>query len=102
MSDGKDMIIHSIVGLIKKILYKTSQYFPKPYKPFGGDINDINKINAPKECDICHCWYFKDIGFKYEPYLYNGCHDLMEKVINFNDFAIVSVKGSDYRIFFGI
>ena len=21
------------------ILYKMSQYFPKPYEPFGGDIN---------------------------------------------------------------
>ena len=34
---------------------------------------DINKTNASKECDICHYWYFKDICFKYEPYLYNGC-----------------------------
>ena len=25
--------------MIKKILYKISQYFPKPYEPFGGDIN---------------------------------------------------------------
>ena len=25
--------------LIKKTLYKMSQYFPKPYEPFGGDIN---------------------------------------------------------------
>ena len=33
------MIIHLIVGLIKKTLYKVSQYFPKPYKQFGGDIN---------------------------------------------------------------
>ena len=33
------MIIHLIVGLTKKTLYKMSQYFPKPYKPFGGDIN---------------------------------------------------------------
>ena len=33
------MIIHSIVGLIKKTLYKMSQYFPKPYEPFGRDIN---------------------------------------------------------------
>ena len=32
---GKVMIIHLIVGLIKKILYKKSQYFPKPYEPFG-------------------------------------------------------------------
>ena len=36
---GRVMIIRSIVGLIKKTLYKMSQYFPKPYEPFGGDIN---------------------------------------------------------------
>ena len=41
---------------------------------------DLNKTNASKECDICHYWYFKDIGFKYEPYLCNGCHDLMRKL----------------------
>ena len=33
------MVILLIVGLIKKTLYKISQYFPKPYEPFGGDIN---------------------------------------------------------------
>ena len=33
------MKIHLITGLIKKTLYKMSQYFPKPYDPFGGDIN---------------------------------------------------------------
>ena len=33
------MIILLIVGLIKKILYKMSQYFPKPYEPFGKNIN---------------------------------------------------------------
>ena len=54
--------------------------------------------NAPKECHICHYWHFKDIGFKYEPYLSNGCHDLMEKAMNFNDVATLSIKGSDYRI----
>ena len=39
---------------------------------------DVNKSNASKECDICHCWYFKDID--------NGCHALMQmqKAINFN------------------
>ena len=36
---------------------------------------DVNQINASKECDVCHYWCFKDIGFKYEPYLCNGCHD---------------------------
>ena len=61
---------------------------------------DINKTSASKECDICHYWYFKDIGFKYEPYLCNGCHDLMQKAMSFNDVAIVYVKGSAYRIHF--
>ena len=45
-------------------------------------------------------WFFKDISFKNEPYLCNGYHDFMQKAINFNDVAIVSVKGSDYRIYF--
>ena len=61
---------------------------------------EINKTNTSKECDICHYWYFLDKGFKYKPYLCNGCDDLMEKAINFSDVAIVSVKGSDYRINF--
>ena len=33
------MIIHLIVGLIKKRLYRMSQYFPKPYEHSGEDIN---------------------------------------------------------------
>ena len=28
------------------------------------------------------------------------CHNLMKKYLKFNDFAIVSVKGSDHRIHF--
>ena len=39
------MIILLIVGLIKKTLYKMSQYFPKPYEPFGGDINVIYDLS---------------------------------------------------------
>ena len=64
----------------------------------GIDISkgiDINKTSASKECDIFNYWHFKDIGFKYEPYLCDGCHDLMQKAMNFNDVAIVFVKGSD-------
>ena len=37
---------------------------------------------------------------KYEPYLYNVCHDLMQKTMSFNDVAVVSVKGSEYRTHF--
>ena len=47
------MIIHLIVGLIKKTLYKMSQYFPKPYEPFGGDINvKVDLSNYATKADI--------------------------------------------------
>ena len=58
---------------------------------------DVNKINLSKECDICRYWYFKDIGFKYEPYLCNGCQDLMQKAMGFNNVAIVFIKENAYR-----
>ena len=60
----------------------------------------INKTHASKKCNICHYWYFSDKSFRYEPYLCNGCHDLMQKAINFNYVTIVIVKGSDYKIHF--
>ena len=43
---------------------------------------------------------FKNIGYKYVTFLCNGCHDLMQKAMTFNDVAIVSIKGNDYRIHF--
>ena len=61
---------------------------------------DVNNTSASKECDICHFWYFKDIGFKYEPYLCNDYHDLMQKAMSFDNVAIVYVKGNAYRIHF--
>ena len=54
---------------------------------------DINKSSdKSKECHICHYWYFLDKNFRYEPHLCNGCHDLMQKAMSFNDVAIVSIK----------
>ena len=44
--------------------------------------------------------FFLHKNFNYKPYLCNDCHDLMQKTINFNDVAIVSINGSDYRIHF--
>ena len=61
---------------------------------------NIDKTNVSIECKICHYWYFKDIGFKYELCLCNGCHGLMQKAISFNNIAIVYVKRGAYRIHF--
>ena len=43
---------------------------------------------------------FLDKNFNYEPYLCNGCHDLMQKATSFDDVAIISIKGNHYRIHF--
>ena len=61
---------------------------------------DVNITNLLKEWDIFHYWYFKDIGFKHESYLCNGCHDLMLKAMGFNNIAVVYIKGNAYRIHF--
>ena len=54
---------------------------------------DVNKTNLSKQCDIGHCWYFNDISFKYEKYLCNECHDLMQEDMSYN-------KGSAYKVNF--
>ena len=61
---------------------------------------DTDKTSASKESSICHYWHFLDKNFHYDPYLCNGCHDLMQKAMSFKNVAIVSIKGNDYRIHF--
>ena len=64
------------------------------------EVIDVNKTNLSKECELCHYWYFKNVGFKYESYICNGCHDLMQKAISFNNIVVVYVKRNVYRINF--
>ena len=60
---------------------------------------DVNKTNVSKECDICLCWYLKDISFKCQLYHSYACYDLMQKAISFHDLVIVNIKRSAYRIY---
>ena len=63
-------------------------------------VIDIYKTNKSKECNICHYCFFLDKNFNYDPYLCNGCHDLMQKFMTFKNVAILCIKGNDYRIHF--
>ena len=38
---------------------------------------DVNKTSSSKECMLCHYWFFKDVGFKFEAHFCNGFHDLL-------------------------
>ena len=44
---------------------------------------------------LCNYWYFKDIGYKFQPYESNGCHDLSMMVYDLDDFMILNIKGVD-------
>ena len=36
---------------------------------------NFNKGENSVKCMICSYWYFKDIGFKCQPHVCNGCHE---------------------------
>ena len=58
---------------------------------------DNSKSNKSKECMICHYWYFKDIGYKFQPYVCNGSHDISMMSYELKNIAILNVKGVDCR-----
>ena len=53
-------------------------------------------MSIRQECDICHYWNFLNKGFKFQPNLCNGCHDLLMMSMNLSNIAIVNIKGSYY------
>ena len=64
---------------------------------------DINKTSAPKECMLCHHWYFKDVGYKFQPFICNGCHAVSMMAYELKKIAILNAKGVDDRcILWGI
>ena len=66
MSNGKDTIIRLIVGLIKKILNEIPicQYFPKPFRIFGGNINvKVDLSNYATKTDLKNIGYIDTSNF---------------------------------------
>ena len=58
---------------------------------------DINKTSASKECELCHYWFFKDVGFKFEKNVCNKCHDLLTMAHSLKNIAILSANGNTFR-----
>ena len=40
---------------------------------------------------------FKDVGYKYQPYVCNGYHAVSMMTYELKNFAILNAKGVDYR-----
>ena len=53
---------------------------------------DVNKTSASKECELCHYWFFKDVGFKLEEHFCNRCHYLLMMAHFLKNIAILSAK----------
>ena len=52
---------------------------------------------------LCYYRYFKDVGYKYQPYVCNGCHVVSMMAYELKNIAILNAKGVDYRcILWGI
>ena len=49
---------------------------------------DVNKISASKECELCHYWLLKDIGFKFEEHVCNKCDHLLTMAYSLKNIAI--------------
>ena len=58
---------------------------------------DLNKTSISKKCDICHYWYFKDVGYKFQLYVCNGCHGISVKAYQLKNIAVLNAKGADFR-----
>ena len=72
MSNGKDTTIHLIVGLIKRPHIKMSQYFPKPFRSFGGNINvKVNLSNYATKSDLKNVTHVNTSSFALKTNLAN-------------------------------
>ena len=60
-----------------------------------GEI-DINKTNEWKERDICHYYYLLNKGFKFQPNVCNGYHDLLMLSTNLSYITILNINSAGY------
>ena len=46
---------------------------------------------------LCHYWYFRNTGYKFQPFLCNSCHAVSMMPYEFKNIAILNTKVLDYR-----
>ena len=63
----------------------------------ASEVIDVNKTSTSKECELSHYWFFRDVAFKFEEHVCNGCHDLLTMAHSLKNIAILSAKGATFR-----
>ena len=46
---------------------------------------------------LCHYWYFRDVGYKFQPYLCNSCHAVSTVAYDLKNIALLNAKDVDYQ-----
>ena len=54
---------------------------------------DVSKTTDSRKSNVCCYWYFLKINFRFQPKIFDGCHDLTHKAVGFNDITTFSRKG---------
>ena len=60
---------------------------------------DVNKTSSSKECELCHYWFFEDVGCKFEEHVCNRCYDLLTMAHSLKNVAILNAKGATFGCF---
>ena len=71
-----------------KMLYNGTIYFSE-------EMN-VNKTSKSRKCLTCHCRYFLNKWFKFQPNVFNGCHYLLMMSLNLSNIVILNLKSTDY------
>ena len=53
---------------------------------------DVKKTNESRKWTIFNYYYILKINFRFQPKVYDGCRDLMQKVMSFNNVSNASVN----------
>ena len=86
---------YNLQVLLDKCLYKLQMLDYD--KIDGSERSNFDKTTDLHECDICYYWYFLKKKVRFQAKACTGCHNLTEKLVSFDHFPFVSVKGNDYR-----
>ena len=106
---GKTFSIFDVIIATASVLEKDGKSYPQVIRMLQcekvsvSEGIDLDKTNTSKECMLCHYCFFKVVGFKFESYVCNKCHDVLMTAYELKNIAILNVKGVVFRcILWGI
>ena len=65
------------------------------------EVTDVNNTRHLLDCIICNHCYFLEINIRFQREICNGCHNLTQRAMVFNDVSIISVEGNEEQVFSG-